>query len=97
MSGPTRLEDAVAEMNILNHRFMYFHRCRERLRQRDLRVTARSTEALATAGPDSSQVATITRRASVERLIDFPGPPPPPASHFSQGAGIAQGGEVAAA
>jgi ribosome-associated translation inhibitor RaiA len=24
MSGPTRLEDAVAEMNILNHRFMYF-------------------------------------------------------------------------
>jgi ribosomal subunit interface protein len=24
MSGPTRLEDAVAEMNVLNHRFMYF-------------------------------------------------------------------------
>ena len=24
MGGPTRLEDAVAEMNILNHRFMYF-------------------------------------------------------------------------
>ena len=24
MSGPTRLEDAVAEMNILDHRFMYF-------------------------------------------------------------------------
>jgi ribosomal subunit interface protein len=24
MTGPTRLEDAVAEMNILNHRFMYF-------------------------------------------------------------------------
>ncbi len=24
MSGPTRIEDAVAEMNILNHRFMYF-------------------------------------------------------------------------
>jgi ribosomal subunit interface protein len=24
ISGPTRLEDAVAEMNVLNHRFMYF-------------------------------------------------------------------------
>jgi ribosomal subunit interface protein len=24
MSGPTRLEDAVAEMNLLDHRFMYF-------------------------------------------------------------------------
>jgi len=24
MSGPTELEDAVAEMNVLNHRFMYF-------------------------------------------------------------------------
>ncbi len=41
MSGPTRPEDAVAEMNILNHRFMYFTDAAERPRQPDLHALRR--------------------------------------------------------